>query len=182
MRKKLNEIDSQKAFERHQKIIDREKMRRQLLAENVFDLNEMFETQEYKVILGFDPPPVWSGYLSQIEIYYSRAKVERWRKIVEKLVKSFGFDIIELFDIPESRLEDIARNATTKEQVKELLLTAKTNTPQDWKDTLAEFKGLPTSLDCKHSAGIFKICSKCGMKEKVELDIKEFEKLNEHKH
>jgi len=164
MRIKQKEINSEEAFTRHQRIGDRELQRRQLLAENIMDLNEMFESQGYKAILGFDPPPRWSAYLAQIEVYYSRAEVERWRKIVQRLVKDFGYELRDFLDIPVSRLQDIVSIATDKEKAKDLFYRARSNTPQDWKDTLCEFTGKPTSDECIHKMSVWQICSKCGTK------------------
>ena len=168
MRKKSKEVDSITAFNRHQTIIGREIARRRLFAENVLDLSEMFENQEYKVILGFDPPPQWSGYLSQVEVYYSRGQVERWRKIVKKLIKDFGFIIDEIVDIPEGRLEDITKISETKDEANELIVIAKTALPRDWKITINKRIGKPNPDDCEHKPEHFAICKRCGNKEKIQ--------------
>ena len=165
-------ISVDEAFTRHSKIVNRENTRRGLLLENVEDLVKMFDTQQYKVILGFDPEPHWSGYLAQVEVYYSRAEVERWRKIWRRLVQELKIKPEELILVPVTRLEDIARFVRSTNEAEEMLGAAKINTPQDWKDTLAKYNGQPTSLDCDHKGSkIFKICGKCGIKHVIEVNI-----------
>lgn len=178
---KQEQIDAEKAFERHQMIGKRELLRRKLLAENILDLNEMYESQGYKAILGLDPPPQWSSYLGQVEVYYSRAEVERYRKIVQALVKTWGYNLDDFLDIPVTRLEDISKiimdknfigtTGDEKERIDELFFQARNDASQDWRDTIAEFKGEQTSYDCQHkNMQVFEICSKCG--KKVHVNVK----------
>lgn len=166
----LDKIDSTKAFERHQLISEREKMRRRLFLENVKDLFEMYETQQYRPILGADDTASWEAYLAQIEVFYTRSQVHRWQKLWKTLVKDFKIDPLDFIDVPESRLEDIEKTAGTADQARELIDQARTvSTSRDWHDIICEKLGKPTTETCKHSFGIFRICGTCGLKHKENL-------------
>ena len=164
----MNKEHSNEAFQRHQNICEREKQRKLLLIENIVDLVSMYNSEDYKLILGDENSP-WSGYLGQIEIFYSRAKVERWRKIWKQLISKWDFTPEELFEVPETRLEDICSIGVSKVHISELLEQAKQLTAHDWKIIVDKAKGKVTSEDCKHEdSKTFKICSKCGFKEKID--------------
>jgi len=162
-------INPDEAFETHQRICKRELQRRALLVENIIDLQKMFDKQLYKAILGFDPPPVWSGYLGLIEIYYTRSEVERYRKIFGYFVGEKKYKLEDILDIPVTRLENIV-NANPTEKLDELLEQARQLTSLEWKNALAETMGKPTSWECKHSMRLKQICSKCGIQHFVEVD------------
>ena len=38
----------------------------------------------------------------------------------------------------------------------------------DWRNVLAEIQGKPTSYECEHKNEIFQICSRCGLKHRIE--------------
>lgn len=163
-----DKIDVDKAFEVHSRIVERELARRALLADNVKDLTWMFDTQHYKGILGFDPPPQWTGYLGMVELYYSRAEVERWRKIYHYF-DSIDTSLDTVFDIPPTRLEDIAKIAPDVIKLNLLLSQARQLGSLEWKNALAEFQGKPTSDECDHKMRIEERCTKCGMVHPVQI-------------
>src|SRR3990167_4288092 len=147
---KKEQINIDEAFNRHQDIAKREQMRRSLFLDNIRDLIKIFDGQEYKVILGNDPPPTWAGYLGQVEVYYTRTQIERWRKIFKVLCEQFKINELDLIEVPESRLGDISSIAINQDDAKELLAQAITCISQDWKDIVANKKGKPSSDECDH--------------------------------
>lgn len=164
------EEKGKKAFNIHKQIEAREIKRRELFAQNVLDLVQMHDEKLYEPILGFDPPPKWSGYLGLIELFYSRSQVERWRKIINKLVKDWDIEPKVFITIPETRLEDIANLIQDKKEGLELLAQAGTVTAMDWRRIVQELKGEPTSDTCKHGYEVYRICKKCG--DKIHQDIR----------
>jgi hypothetical protein len=170
----MKEINGERAFARHQKIADRELERRALFLENVRDLVEMFESEDFKAILGFDPPPTWAGYLGQIEVFYSRAQVERWRK-VWTFCKTNNIDLLDVVEAPESRIEDISRiKGLNREEYAELITKAKLLTSRDWKDTIAPFLGKVTTDECMHPhPKVYIECTTCGNRTKQEVDMEQ---------
>lgn len=175
-----DKIDVDKAFAVHVRITDREVARRALLVDNIKDLVWMFETQSYKAILGFDPPPQWTGYLGMVEIYYSRAEVERWRKIWLRLVVDLGLDLVPIISVPTTRLEDIARVATGTQHTLDLIAQAKELGSLEWRNVIAELQGKPTSYDCKHNMKLEQICKSCGVHHEVVIDQTQLQKLLPH--
>ena len=163
-RKLLKDVNSQEAFDRHNEIKKRESMRRQLLALNIEDISKMYETQGYRVILGDDPTPPWTAYLAEVELFYSRAQVERWRRIYQKFVKEFELTLDKFFDVPETRLEDMSKVVKNKSEIDEWLNRALTATSLDWRNFIAEAMGKVTTEECEHKFKIFEICNTCGTK------------------
>ncbi len=162
----LNQIDEIEAFERHQKIVERERMRREFLVENMRDIVSIFKTQQYKAILGDESAP-WSGYLAEVEVYYPRNKVEKWRRIIE-MFDSIGASLELSMGIPESRLDDLTQiSISNKDSFIDWLSQAKTALPLDWKNFIAESKGKPTSENCQHSFKKLEVCSICGVKHQI---------------
>jgi hypothetical protein len=159
-------MNGERAFSKHQNIKDREQERRKLLAQNMIALVEMFETQEYRAVMG-DDEASWSAYLSEIEVFYARGKVEKWRKIYKVLVEGCGIDLSELQILPESRLESLSKILTPEMDLKEWLNKAEILAPQDWKDEVAPFIGKPDSEHCQHNLETFEICSVCGLKHRI---------------
>ena len=163
-----DEIDAVEAFERNERIKDREKKRRVLFIENVIEIAMMHETQQYKAILGYSPPPRWSGYLAQLELYYSRSEIDRWRRIVQKLVQEFGIPIEDLVLIPSTRLRDVMNIAKDAKEAEEYCDLAKHQTPSEWSETVRDAKGLPTPSTCKHGHNAkYEICEDCGQKNRL---------------
>jgi len=157
---------AQKAFEIDKSIKEDELKRRMLFISNIQKLIQMYDEDLYQFILGEGVEPKWSAYLADIEKFYSRGKIERWRKIITKLVTKFGIDINSIIYIPETRLEDIANNSNSKEEAEELITQAKVLTSLDFKNLLREKQGKPTTDECEHKMVEYEICSICGVKKK----------------
>lgn len=166
------------AFLLHQNIIDRELIRRKLFLENVSDLVKMHKTKLYKIQIG-DKNAQWSSYLSQVELYYSRGEVEKWRNIFSNFVEKFAIDPLTFVDIPSSRLEEISRIAESKEKAEEYFHQARVLTPQFWKDFIAEVTGKPTSDEHDHKFSMFRICKDCGLKIHQDFGTIQNEQKNE---
>jgi len=152
-------------FELDQKIRGNELARRMLMIENMQNVIKMVSTRSYRAILGDDKADP-SAYLAEIGIFYSRAKVRRWKRILEFLEQS-SIEPKIIFDIPESRLEQIALVKDvfkTKDDALETLEKARLLIPRDWKNTLLELRGKPTLDDCKHENKTYEVCVNCGEK------------------
>ncbi|HOE15458.1 MAG TPA: hypothetical protein PLH82_02125 [Candidatus Paceibacterota bacterium] len=160
---RLDQINSDEAFNRHQRIAEREKIRRELLIENMRDLLQQFGTQGYKVILG-DEDSEWTAYLSEVEVFYPRTRIDRWRKILSVLVNSYHIEPLSFIDIPEIRLEAVSKLSKNKDEALEWLSRARTAVPLDWRNHIAEHYGKPTSEECQHDFQRFEICRICGKK------------------
>jgi hypothetical protein len=155
------------AFQLHQELTANETMRRGLLIRNIEILEEIFNKGLYRDLLG-DPNGEWAGYLSSIDVFYSRSEVNRWLKIKKVLADKFGFKLMDLLDIPISRLATVASIAKTKEQAEELLGYAKTNLPRDWKDLVNSLRGKHTTDDGHvHNFKRYEICRICGLRHAI---------------
>lgn len=158
--------EGEKFFKINKKIKEREILRRALMIENVGDLQTMFEEKLYKV--EFDK---WSAFLAQLEIYYTRAEVWRFLFIKKRLIDKYRMKFEMLLDVPITRLENIAKYAKTKEEVDDLYHKAKTLLPRDWRDTINQLRGKPTSDNCKHKIDLYEICRVCGQKHRVDTNV-----------
>lgn len=163
-----NENQAQKAFEIDKSIKENELTRRKLFISNILNLIQMYDEDLYKYILGEGVEPKWSSYLADVEKFYSRSKIERWRRIINKLVKKLGIDINSIADIPETRLKELCSVCDTKEKAEELITQAKVLTSLDFKNLIRKEKGLPTTDECEHILVEYEICSKCGLKHKKQ--------------
>lgn len=158
-----NEENGKIAHNLHTFITENEIKRRNLLAKNAELITEMIDTGAYKLVLGDEKAPV-TAYLAQLEVYYSRSEVSRFRAIV-KTFKALGVGL-DVFDIPDSRLTDIAKFAT-KENIEEFLMNARTFTSTDWNSYVRLQKGLPVEEDCvEHDFETIHVCKKCTKKTK----------------
>ena len=160
------ENKSQKAFEIDKSIKDNELQRRKLFISNILSLVQMYDEGLYKHILGEGVEPNWAGYLGDIQKYYTRSKIERWRKIINKLIKKFGIDINSFIEVPETRLEAISRVSETKEEAESLIMDAKILTARDFRDLINKKLGKPTTDNCEHKFVEYAICLVCGLKNK----------------
>jgi hypothetical protein len=155
------------AFKLHQELTANEMMRRGLLVKNIEILEEIFSKGLYRDLLG-DPNAEWAGYLGSIDVFYSRAEVNRWLKIKKVLADKFGFNLMDLLDIPVSRLATIASVAGDAKQAEELIGYAKTNLPRDWKDLINKLKGKNTIDDGHaHDFKRYEICRICGFRHAI---------------
>lgn len=165
----MNEIEkADRGHSLNESIVRNELKRRELLVENIDALSEILDTQLYKVILG-DENADWSGYLAQLDVFYTRAEVNRFIKIKRKLQGEFGFNLKDLLDIPVTRLEDVASFAQSKEAAEKLLDIARVATSQDWKEEISSVRGKPiVTRDDGHTHEFQKVCKICGEKHNLE--------------
>lgn len=158
------------AFSTHRQIEANEKLRRQLLVDNASLLVDMLDKDYYKDILGDETAP-WSGYLGQIEIYYSRYQIDSYVRVYKKLVGKLGIPAKAWMDIPITRLTDCLKliDATNYEDwfSNALVLTSK-----DWTIKVRDAKGLVTeeTEGHEHNMEQYEICTQCGLKQKHRHD------------
>jgi len=162
----MEEDKSLKAFELDKSIKENELVRRKLFIKNILGLVQMYEEKLYEYLQGEGIEPNWAGYLGDVEKYYTRSKIERWRKIINKLIKEFGIDINSIVEVPETRLEDISLVAENKEHAENLIMNAKILKSRDFKDLIRVNQGKPIMDDCEHDFQEYKICKKCGLKRR----------------
>jgi argininosuccinate lyase len=126
----------------------------------------MYDENLYPAILGEGKDQKWSGYLGQIEVFYTRSQVERWRKIITKLVGEFKMNPDRLLEAPETRLANIADVAKTPEEAEVMFKQALVVPARDWKLIMCEKQGKESLEDCGHSDfKTYKICARCGFKK-----------------
>lgn len=160
------------AFSFHKKIIDNEKKRRELFAENASILSMMLEQEHYKAILG-DINADWAAYLGQIEVFYSRNEVNNIINIHNKFVKELHILPAEFSDIPRSRLVDIIPFVNNS-NYEDWFAKARVLTGRDWNIEVRKEKGLLTEEDeHDHEMQTYNICKKCGAKHKIDETKKE---------
>jgi len=161
-----NENKSEKAFKLDKQIKERELERRKLFISNVLDLVQVYDEQLYKYVQGEGAEPNWAGYLGDINKYYPRSKIERWRRIINKLIKKFDIDINSFVSVPETRLEIISSIAENKEDAENLIADAKILTSRDFTNLIRVRQGKPVEDNCNHKFVTYDICYKCGTKVK----------------
>ena len=160
------------AFKLNEELITGEKARRAILVRNIEILEEVLSKGLYRDILG-DPNAEWAGYLGSIDVYYTRAEVNRWIKIKRKLSDEFGIDLMDLLDIPVTRLEAIAGVAEDSNHAEELLGYARTNLPRDWNDLVRKLRGKHTIDDGhEHQMNKYEICSICNVRHRLDEEHK----------
>jgi len=158
---------NEEAFNLYQQVKDNEKTRRKLFILNVVSLTEIYNKNLYKEILGEEVEPKWNGLLADLEIYYTRSKIERWRKIITKLVGELKIDPEKLIEIPETRLENIVSIYDKQDaEINDLLELAKNMIPIDWRNLVRSAQGKVTTDDCDHEFQEYQICKKCGFRVK----------------
>lgn len=164
--KSLEEINAEKAFATHQRIVEREKKMRELKMENIVDYDDMYQSQGYRVVMG-DQGASWSSYLSQVDVYRSRSEINAWTKLYERLCVEYGFSKDILVDIPIGRLVAVAVLATSKDDAQEMITLARGASTVDWKEEINKRKGKPMPEDGhQHNFAHLAVCEKCGFKKK----------------
>lgn len=155
------------AFEIHQKIQENEKYRRLLLAKNTELLNEVFEKEYFKDLLG-DDEAEWAGYLGEMELFYSRNQIHTYTRIYRKLTLELGVPADIWVEAPISRLYDILP-VLTKQNYDEWLAAAVSLTGRDWNIEVRKAKGLINEETDKHvhEDVLYEICRTCGRRHKV---------------
>jgi hypothetical protein len=158
-------------FNLHQQVLGNEKARRALLLENMKYVITIHDSKGYKAILG-DEQAEWSAYLSDVGVFYSRARVRRWKRIFQ-FCDRFSLDTNIVFTIPESRLEHIAllpiESIESKEKAEELLSFADNMLPRDWKNEILKMRGKPSIDDCSHEFKLYEVCPHCGDKHVKQI-------------
>ena len=161
-----NEKQGQEAFELYDQIRENELQRRELLGLNAKLLYKMKEKKLYKVMLG-DEQGEWAGFLGQVDIFYTRSRINKLINIFKKFELELEIGISQVIDVPITRLIDLLK-IITKENAEEWLNKAKTLTSKDWRIEIREVKGLPTEDDCEHKMQKYEICKICGLKHKIQ--------------
>lgn len=161
------EREGEQAFFLHNKIIENEKQRRELLLENIKFLTEVYNKKLYKAVLGDEKAP-WSAYLGQFETYYSKQKVFSFIQIYNKFVNELGLDSKILAEFPYSKL-GLLVSVVNKENVNEWLEKARELTNQDFQDELRIAQGKKSYLDCEHEdMRKYEICQTCNFRHKQD--------------
>lgn len=159
----MDEHTGEHAFKLHESIVQNGRIRRGLLYTVAADLKEMKDSGLYKSILGDDKAD-FKAYLSQIEVYYSRAKIHTLLRIFTRFTEVLNVYPIEYDDIPQSRLIDILP-IVTKENYKEWLSKARVLLSKDWKIEVRTAKGQMTEEDDHtHDFETYERCKICGGK------------------
>lgn len=153
----------QDAYDKHSKIIENEKLRRDLMAENAKLLDEMREGEYYKDILG-DPDGQWAGYLADLEVFYTRSKVHQLTTCYKRLTLKLGIPEGVWAQVPLSRLMDALPVIDGANYV-DWFTKALTLTTRDWNIELRKAKNLTTEEDDhEHDDVNYDICKRCGRK------------------
>jgi hypothetical protein len=159
----------EQAFELDQKIKTNELQRRTLLAENARLLSTVFDKKLYKEILGFEDGE-WAGYLSDVEVFYSRNEVNSYIRVYKKLTGELGLDPENWVQFPITRLADVLP-ILTAENAEDWFSKIGVLTSRDWAIELGKAKGKITEEDeHKHQMIDYRICKVCGKKEKHHHD------------
>lgn len=158
----MNEQRGKEAFELNEKIKSNEFLRRALFSENIKLLNQIQEKELYKEVLG-DENGEWAGFLGQIEVFYSRSRVNDMIRVYKKY--SPLIDLKEIIDIPQTRLIEMIP-IITSENKDDWFSKARTLTSRDFLIELRKEKGLQVEDECKHKYQEYEICKICGEKHK----------------
>lgn len=156
-----------KAMDLHVKLCENEHLRRQILWENVAILTEIEEQNYHREYLGDESAP-FSAYLGEIEVFYSRNRVYELSKIKKKFVDELELTLIDIADIPHSRLFALC-SIVNKENVTELLSQARALLRKDFDVVVRKAKGLRCEDDeCSHNYQHLKRCKICGHRENLQ--------------
>lgn len=154
------------AFEIDTRIKDRENKRRILLAENAKDLATILEQKYYKELLGDEDAP-WAGYLSDLQVFYSRNEIDCLIRVYKKLSGKLNIPKEAWIEVPISRLIDILPLVDEKNYEK-WFVKGLTLTTRDWNIEVRHAKGKVTEEDeHEHRNQTYEICKVCGKKAKV---------------
>lgn len=166
------ERDSTKAFSVCKKLKDNIKKIRSLVIENIPLFEEVFNNEYYKVDMG-DEEATWSSFLGQPEILYPRSSVASWFRIKKTLYDEFKIPFEKFSEVKLSKLVIIALYAKDKKHAEELIASAMTLLPNEWKDLENSLKGKPISDDGHiHQFLRYEVCKICGMKKRKHEDTK----------
>jgi hypothetical protein len=159
-----------KAFLIHTAIVNNEKLRRELIAQNAKFLHDMQEDNLYKAILGDGVEGEWAGYLADLSLYYTRSKVFALTTLYKRLTVKLGIKEDVWAHVPLTRLMD-ALPVITAENWQTWFEKALVLTTKDWNIELRQAKGLPTEEDeaHEHNMDTYQICKTCGKREKIHV-------------
>ncbi len=161
----MDEKRGKEAFGLHKLITEAEGVRRNLYGKIMYGLAEMYEKGLYKEFLG-DENAEWAGYLSEVEIFFSRNQVKDFIRIYNKFTRELKFEPTSYIDLPKARLIDILPIVDTN-NLGEWLSKASVLTSRDWKIEVRQAKGLLTEEE-EHKCEMvdYEICTICGKKHK----------------
>jgi hypothetical protein len=165
----VEERKGEDMFALWKELIDNVGVVREKTIRNAEIFTNIYEHQGWKDILG-DEDSQWSGLLAQVETHYTRAEVARWMLLWRTLHIEFGFLLEDLFKIPVTRLENIAKYCKDSVEAKHYMDLAESLSPQEWRDEIAKLRGKPTRETCKHDKGFvhYAQCPICSDKKQVE--------------
>lgn len=172
----MNEERGKQAFTIHQEIVKNEEKRRSLIGENAKLLSVIYDNGLYRELLG-DENASWSGYLGDLQIFYSRSRIFNLVSIYKKFTDKLNISAEQWVQIPTSRLVDMLPFVTL-ENCEDWFAKALTFTSRDWLIESRRARGLITSEDeHTHQMVGYNICKVCGLKEcthqiEVEAPIK----------
>lgn len=161
----MNEARGKKAWELNEEIKNNEEQRRVLLARNAVLLSEILDKKYYKELLGFEDAE-WSGYLADLDIYYTRNQINTYVRIHNKLTRELKIDPEDWIRIPVTRLGECLP-FITRENYEEWFSKASMCISSDWRIELDRAKGKEIEDDHKHDMVNYEICRICGEKHKL---------------
>lgn len=163
----MDEARGKVAFELHSKIASNERARRLLMAQNAELLALMYDDKYYKELLGDEDAP-WASYLAQLEVFYSRNKINTLVDLHKKYTIELDIDPKVWADVPVSRLMDM-RIIVTKTNYMDWFASALSLTSRDWSIEVAKAKGKTHVEDGHtHEDWLYQICHFCGRRHKLQ--------------
>jgi hypothetical protein len=161
-----NEEKGKIAFDLHQIIAGREMKRRELLFENMRDINRMYSEKLFRVFLG-DENAQWSAYLGEHSVFYSRSKVFTMNRIYQRFIVELKIDVQRIAPIPLTKLANLLP-VVDRKNVEDWLTKAETLTNQDLNDEIRIASGKESYLNCEHKEEqTYKVCAKCGNRHRI---------------
>lgn len=165
----MNEERGAQAQSIHERIVKNEEMRRSLIAENAQLLNLIYKEGLYKELLGDENAP-WAGYLANIEIYYTRSRINYLVRLYERFSVELGIDKSIWIQAPPTRLMDVL-HIIDKDNYEDWISKSLVLTSRDWLIECRKAKGLLTEEDDhEHAMETYDVCKRCGKKEKHHHD------------
>lgn len=155
-----------RAFELDQRIKQNENNRRISFAENAELLYEMFKEGYYKEVLGTDDGE-WAGYLSDLEVFYTRNQVDNLLRVYKKLSLDLNIPKEAWVEVPLQRLAD-SLLLFNSENYMDWFTKALTLTTEDWNIELRTAKGKTLPDDGhRHKYVPYEACSQCGKRHRL---------------
>lgn len=158
------------SFDIQEKIKANEQKRRLLYVENCYYLKGLYESEDYKKLLG-DETGTWLQFLSSANISYTPFQIKCVIQVIKKLEEcGVEPDTIAdiLGDISMSRMNKI-KSLLTPENVEDWLSMAKTLSYHDLMMEMKKAQGIPVD-NHEHTNELFEICTLCYEKKKVNKE------------